>query len=145
MFEHTRGTPCIHFLNFRGVQKWILSLKIKRNRDFRLLLYSSIKVYKYTVVFNLAFLYQNSCLSIQGGPLAFISEIFEGFKSEFFPLKSKEFEIFGFFYTRLSKSIKIPLFLIKYFSMKIHVWAYTGDPLHSFPKFSRGSKVNSFP
>ena len=79
-----------------------------------------------------------------GGAFAFISNSFKGFQSEFFPLKSKEIVNVGFIYTRLSKSIKIPLILIEYFSIKIHVLALSGVPLHLFLIFSSGSKVNFF-
>ena len=79
----------INFGNFQRGQKWFFSLKIKRNREIRLYIYSSIKVYKNTFVWNLVIFYENSCLSTQLWAVAFISNIFEGFKSEFFPLKSE--------------------------------------------------------
>ena len=129
---------------FKGFQSEFLPWKSKEIPDFRLYIYSSIKVYKNTFVFNLVFLYEMSSLSKQAGVFAFISNIFKGFKSEFFPQKSKEIPNFVFIYTRLSKSTKIPLFLIQYFCMKCHLWAYKGDPLHSFLIFSRVSKVNFF-
>ena len=122
----------MYFEYFRGVQNWIFSLKIKINRKFWFYGYSSIKVYINTFVFNLVFFYVNSCLSTQRGAFAFIFNIFERFKSEYFPLKWKE------------KSIKIALFVIWYFFMKIHIWAHMVEPLDSFLIFSRGKKSEFF-